>query len=143
MSDFKDYEEFAAPLVLRINGTEYEIPPVTAKDGIEYQTVYGDDPKAVVQYADLFRIFLGSAYTQMLDDGVSLVALKQAAKTAWADFLCGRDVAKSVWENVGTDPKVTTPEKTPKASKGSHNTGAANTTNSRASTNTTKTSRKS
>lgn len=107
MTQFKDFSELVDPLVLPINGKQYTIPPVGAKDGIRF--TLSADPKATdvppISDAEFFRIFLGATYDEMVEDNVPGSAVTRAAAVALADFQRGRAVAEVMWET-GADPKA-------------------------------------
>lgn len=105
---FKDYNEFADPLKLPINGKVYTIPPVGLADGIKLTAAFlGGEDAPVVKDDEFNTILLGPAYDEMLADNVPSVAVVRASLTALADFQRGRATAEILWET-GGDPKALT-----------------------------------
>lgn len=139
MSDFKDFNELFDPLVLPIGGKEYRIPPVSAPAGMKFNAAINGETK--MPDIEFLPGFLGDAYQEMLDDGVSYTAIRRAAMTALADFQTNRSAALIMWET-GGDPKAMTEHlqsNAPnRAARRSKPTAAANTTKRPGSTSGTK-----
>lgn len=105
---FKDYNEFADPLKLPINGKVYTIPAVGLADGIKLTAALtGEKDAPTIPDAEFNRILLGAAYEEMLTDNVPGPAVVRASLTALADFQKGRATAEILWET-GGDPKALT-----------------------------------
>jgi hypothetical protein len=161
MSRFEDYEKVTDPLILPIRGKEYRIPEVGANDGNAY-IVYAEKvaeavearktdsdapfPEPMATDEEYKRMFLGSAYDEMMADNVPDAAIKRAFVTAIADFQRDRATAEIIWKT-GADPKALEKYLNPppnraarRASQRSTGTASARKTPSRASTSSTKTS---
>lgn len=158
---FKEYREVAAhnPLILRCDGKDYIIPELSVDSGIrvleisetERQRRLGnvDATAPSIEGHEWLRLVLGTAYDEMVADGVPVGFATRAAQVAYADYLGNRETAEIIWE-AGDDPKaleevmksLTNRATRRAAPKRSNSTGAAKKTPSRASTSGTKTSRK-
>lgn len=135
---FKDFREFAENLRLPINGKTYDIPPVSARLGIQLLGLAkGDDVPELAGLSglDLWKALLGSAWDDMVADDVPMSAIARAGLTALADYQQGRVVAEAVWEG-GIDPERMAAQvaATLKDSKPSTTTDEASTTPTPAST---------
>lgn len=94
-----DFRDFTHPLVLTVNGVDYEIPPVDVELGLELLGILqGDQPATAMTMPDLYARLLGSAGERMLADKVPFAAYDRAAIAALADFNAGREIALRVWE---------------------------------------------
>lgn len=143
MTQFKDFDELADPLILPIKGKLYTIPPVGAADGIRFNLAADPTVKDASPISDeeFFRIFLGTAYDEMVADNIPGAALIRAAYAALADFQSGRGAAVIMWET-GGDPKAieaySRAHAPNRAARRSKPTAAANSTKRPASTSGTK-----
>ncbi|GAA5056466.1 DUF7426 family protein [Streptomyces similanensis] len=133
-----------AGLPLPIGGKTYTVPPPSAKTGLRVQNVMqaaataaggGKVSDAVLDDAaelDLYRDVLGTAYAEMIADGVKWPALKHCAMTAVAWIIQDEDAAERYW-NSGGDPSQLAPNRaTRRASSGTESS-----TRSRGSTSST------
>lgn len=104
---FKDFNELIDPLVLPIGGIDYTIPPVGAADGIRFNISVDPTTNTAPGISDdeFLRMFLGTAYEEMLANNVPSQAMMRAAMTGLAEFQRGRSVAEVIWET-GADPKA-------------------------------------
>lgn len=123
---FADYDQIKQePLALPIRGKTYVIPEVTADVGLKLAVLRDESFKAAAgedvdetklrdldddSEQDLYNQCLGTAYQEMVDDGVPYGALKLAGITAYIDFAMGREAAETVWATGGRDPKAETPK---------------------------------
>lgn len=115
---FKDLGDWAdlAGLKLPIGGKVYVLPPVSAELGPRLQTLvsagvdvargkqFDDSGREVLDdlaERDLYREVLGSAYDEMVDNGVPWLVLKHAALTSIFDVTVDRDTAERYWESLG------------------------------------------
>ncbi|HWU33542.1 MAG TPA: hypothetical protein VN108_11755 [Marmoricola sp.] len=156
---FEDYDKVADPLILPIAGKKYRIPEVGMKDGIKFNLdaeatlkvqeeiaaaeKAGDEEAAAAAAAkmpaqmgdtDFLRMFLGSAYDEMLADNVPGGSVLRAAITAMTDFQKGRPMAEIMWAT-GGDPKAIERYLKPnRATRRSTSSGGAKKTPSQAST---------
>jgi len=137
----RPYEEVVGPLVIPYRGKEYELPPVSMKDGLRIHKSLSNEE--TVMWSDLIPMLLGEdVYEAMLADHVPPAVIDRALWTALAEFKNGRESAEAVWEN-GV-PKglleslVTILQKQEQTTP----TGAASTTPQLASTSGTKSPRK-
>lgn len=104
---FKDFREFAEPLRLPINGKTYDIPPISARLGLQLlglEKGETDSPLASLSGMELWQAILGSAWDAMVEDDAPMSAIARAGLTALADYQQGRAVAEAVWEG-GIDPE--------------------------------------
>jgi len=155
---FEDYEKVADPLVLPIAGKKYRIPEVGLKDGLKFNldaeaTAKAQEAVAAAEKAgdaeaaakaaeqippqmgdeEFLRMFLGSAYDEMVADNVPGPSALRAAITAMTDFQKGRQMAEIMWAT-GGDPKAIQKYLQPnRAARRSTSSGAAKRTPSRAS----------
>lgn len=141
---FRDLSEIIEPLRLPINGKTYTIMPVSMADGLRMQS---QEEIAALPVEEFRTIFLGPAFMEMIEDGISAQWVSRAALTALTDFQAGRKAAEVMWET-GGDPlelaawvKRTKPtqDRLP-PSKRSRKPAVASTTRRRASGSGTKTS---
>lgn len=119
---FRDLAEVLDPdLALPIGGKTYRVPPVDAETGLRLQRLAehaakvakaaesGDDADTVAlgddDEVDLYRQALGSAYDEMVADGVSFAALKVAGITAWLYAAVDAATAEGYWNAAG-DPEA-------------------------------------
>lgn len=138
---FDDYNEYADPMVLSINGKKYEIPPVTMADGLRLTTLI--EQNVPLADDDFRKILLGDAGVQMIADGIHAATYMRALVTALSEFRGGRAAAEITWAS-GNDPKAvpvpTTPEDgastTPSQGSGSGTTTKTRPSRSRKSSNT-------
>jgi len=134
MGKFQDYLEVVEPLELPLNGKVYRIPEVSREDGIRFRMAV-DEAEGFEPLTDeeTFRIFLGSAYDEMIADKVSQAFIQRCLDTAMADHLSGRLVAEIMW-TTGGDPKAVkqyvTDNAPNRAARRATNTAAATTTKS-------------
>jgi len=112
---------------LPINGKNYTIPPLGAADGLRFSGVLKSGAEETWSDDEFKRVFLGSAYDEMLADNVPETAVSRAAITALAEFKSGRAAAEIMWETNG-DPKALTSyvsKNLNRASRRSSSTGGA------------------
>lgn len=108
---FEDYTKVADPLVLPISGKKYRIPEVGLADGVKFNLdieAAAKDPESApssMTDEEFLRLFLGSAYDEMLADNVPGGSVLRAAVTAMTDFQKGRQMAEIMWAT-GGDPKA-------------------------------------
>ncbi|MFD9879996.1 hypothetical protein ACFWZT_00840 [Streptomyces alboflavus] len=107
-------------LTLPLKGRRYTIPAPSAETGLRVQAIVqaaavaasGGDVDATVlgtaDEIDLYRDVLGTAYGQMLADGITWPALKAAARTAVVWIVQDKATAERVWA-AGGDPSHLTP----------------------------------
>lgn len=119
---FKDLREFLDPtLRLPIGGKEYVIPAPSASAGLRLEALLAlgvaarngvelsKQDKAALrldddQEIDLYRDALGTAYDEMVADGVSLPELQHAGATAFIKWTQGEAAAEAFWESGGKGP---------------------------------------
>ena len=106
---FKDFQEIAPdPLTLPINGHAYEIPAVSAADGLRAWRMIRDGKRAdgkPAKVEDIARLLLGDVQRRMVADKVSWQALNRVYLTVISDFTNGRSAAEVMWET-GGNPKA-------------------------------------
>lgn len=151
------HESLEEPLVLPIRGTDYEIPPVSAANGIRLQEFManiqaiakkqqaGEDVENdAAQFGsddslqELEEVSLSkSTRDKMIDDGVSLRTVKVAGMTAfyWQTIQDGGETASAYWASGGKAPK---PNRAQRRTATQTRQGAGTTTRKPASATTTK-----
>lgn len=104
-----EFEEFIQePMVFRVNGKSYTVPPVGIVNGLVLAgALAGREEQITDKRPDaLWRLVLTSElWEQLIEDGVSAVAAARMGMTALADFNNGREVALELW-NSGIDPEA-------------------------------------
>ncbi|MFD7508119.1 hypothetical protein ACFV5N_02045 [Streptomyces sp. NPDC059853] len=130
-------------ITLPIGGRTYVIPAPSAEVGLRVQAmvqaaaIAADGGRVRDQVLDdsaehdHYRDVLGTAYEQMLDDGVNWPALKHAALTAMVWITQDRATAERFWAS-GGDPKAGAPNRA--ARRQQDRSGGASTTRSAGST---------
>lgn len=118
---FKDLGDWAeiGGLKLPISGKVYSLPPVSAELGPRLQILMsvGVDVSTGQRVAEadqvvlndmderkLYEDVLGTAYGEMVADGVPWPALKHAAMTVMIDATVDRASAEAYWESAGKSP---------------------------------------
>ncbi|MEV0445965.1 hypothetical protein AB0I84_31500 [Streptomyces spectabilis] len=121
-------------LVLPIGGRHYTIPAPSAEIGLRVQAIVqaaavaasgGDINTTVLGDADevdLYRDVLGTAYEQMLADGITWPALKAAARTAVVWIVQDKATAERVWAAGGDPSRLTPPNRQQRRSDGANTT---------------------
>jgi hypothetical protein len=123
--DLGDYVLDGASLRLPIGGKVYVVPPVPALVGLRAQTIMNlgmaaglaadtgqqvgisEADKEILSDEDeknLYADLLGTAYGEMMTDGVPWKVLKHAAVTAMIDCTGDRERAEAFWESLGNRP---------------------------------------
>ncbi|MBS0231726.1 MAG: hypothetical protein JSS52_11295 [Proteobacteria bacterium] len=128
MSTFSDFNELYDPLVLPINGKEYQIPPASFEAGARINGII--DGAEQLTDEEFFRLVLGGVFDDMVADKVPAAAITRAGQTALADFRYGRGMAETMWKT-GGDPKAIQELLAPKpnrAARRSKGTGVGNKT---------------
>jgi hypothetical protein len=150
MGRFAAYEAGSDPIVLPIRGRDgverdYTIPEPLGDIVVKYMAAKAPGSDIVLSDEEFFNGFLGAAYEQMLEDGVSFQAIGRAATTAVFDATSGRETAQAFWES-GGNPKAMQDwakrQQKTNSKPSARSTAAARKTPSRASTSGTTTSRK-
>ncbi|MFG7941185.1 hypothetical protein DEH18_33440 [Streptomyces sp. NHF165] len=123
-------------LKLPIGGRTYTVPAPDAETGLRVQRLVsaagraaggGDvdaDLVADAEERDLYADVLGSAYAELVADGVSWPALKHCAITAMVWIAQDRDAAERYW-NAGGDPERLAPNRQARRSAGASTTKRA------------------
>lgn len=161
MSGFRDLDEFLDDsLRLPIGGTTYVVPPVDAKTGIIFERLLAagvtvanggeleGDLSPILdddQELTLYERALGTAYQQMIDDGVSWPRIKLAGVTSFLFTTAGAEVAEAYWSSGGASQgEAVAPNRAARrAQTRSSSTGGASTTRERVSGSGTKSRRSS
>ncbi|MFB7900205.1 hypothetical protein ACFC1B_28240 [Streptomyces xiamenensis] len=129
-------------ITLPIGGRTYVIPAPSAEVGLRVQAMVQaaaaaadggrirDEVLSDAAERDHYRDVLGTAYEQMLTDGVNWPALKHAALTAMVWITQDRATAEKFWAS-GGDPKAGAPNR---AARRQDRSGGANSTRSQGST---------
>lgn len=152
-SDFEALDNFLDDyLELPVKGRDgqvriYRIDDPSAEDGIRIEKITslaarlaagGKAPDAPVldddEERDLYRMCLGDAYDQLLDDGVKWAVFKHVALTAMFWVTTDKDTAKEFWKTGQQPGKAPNRAARRQASRGSSASATANTTRSPAST---------
>lgn len=112
---FRDLDQFFNDtLQLPIGGKVYTVPPVSAKTGLALQRMLGlgvsaangetVDPAEMAKInldddgeRDLYATCLGTAYDEMLEDGVPWPRLRHAGITAFMWAAGNRELAEEIW----------------------------------------------
>ncbi|UFS59471.1 DUF7426 family protein [Subtercola endophyticus] len=127
----KNYYEVADLLRLPVGDRTYTIPGLSIDGGKTVTALLAgelkDDPMSDDEF---FTLMLGTAYAEMLEDGVPKGAIVLAAQASMLDFRSNRAAAELLWDEGGR-PKA--PEPSP-ASTPSPSTGKATSTRRRAGT---------
>lgn len=104
-----EFEEFIQePMVFKINGKPYTVPPVGIVNGLVLAgALAGREEQITDKRPDaLWRLVLSSElWDELIEDGVPAVAAARMGMAALADFNNGREVALDVW-NSGIDPEA-------------------------------------
>lgn len=127
MSEFSDFNDLYDPLILPINGKEYQIPPASFEAGARINGII--DGAEQLTDEEFFRLLLGDVFDDMVADKVPSEAITRAGQTALADFRYGRGMAETMWKT-GGDPKAiqALAPKPNRAARRSKGTAAANKT---------------
>lgn len=112
-------------LKLPINGTTYEVQPISAAAGLRFQEIMAiaqksqqakaagkdytpadDDVEVLNDQAerDMYRDALGDAYDLMIEDGVQFAELKLAALYVTFHAVYGEEFAETYWNAGGKAP---------------------------------------
>lgn len=107
---FRDFRDIMPdPLRLPINGTVYEVPEVSAADGMRawrYINTGKLPDGSAAKVEDIARLLLGSKlHRRLIADHIPYVALNRVYTTVIADFTSGRRAAELMWETNGS-PKA-------------------------------------
>jgi hypothetical protein len=140
------------PLVLTVDAKEYPIQPLDYRLGLSLKAVAEGDSKEITDDStdeDMFKLVMGEAWQQMLDDGCPFAAMFRAGMASvqyqiallnGIDSEAAAGIGERVWES-GIDPEMlaamVSAANPSKDSKPSTPTGSARKTPSRASTKTT------
>lgn len=107
---FKEWAEteYAAPLILPINGKQYTIPELGHLDAIKLREemvsiAIGNDPS--MSNEEFLAMTLGPALEQMRADKVSEKAIVHAASVAHMFSIAGRQAAEELWDK-GPNPEA-------------------------------------
>ncbi|GAA4175749.1 DUF7426 family protein [Gryllotalpicola koreensis] len=108
---FASWKKVYDPIVLPIEGAdgverEYTLPVVNGVDGNLLKVARDPESGVTLTNDDVYRIYLGDAHKQMVEDGVSARAISRALITAQFDLEVNRDMAQAYWES-GDVPKAT------------------------------------
>lgn len=109
---FKDLRDFFdGSLELPVGGKLYKVPPISAEDGLWAQALMdlavraatGGDPGDAAALDDddernLYQRMLGSAYDEMITDGLDWPSLQRCGTTAYLHFTAGEAAALKFWE---------------------------------------------
>lgn len=147
---FRDYTEFAArddALVLPYKGKGYRIPDVGIKTAAILHGISSGTEQPPQEWSgeQFYRVLLGDAYDEMLDDNVPVPFVQRATTTAWTDVVKGRVAAVAMWE-MGDDPEAwaavtAAPQESPEPSSSAGSGAAKATARRSASRSTSSTSR--
>lgn len=125
---FKDLNDFFDPtLPLPIRGKVYVVPSPDAKLGVKVQRLvalgFAANSGVELEEADVASLdlddaeerdliprLLGSAYTEMLDDGIPWEMVKHAGETAIMWIGVGYEAAEAHWENAPGKSRRPTPQ---------------------------------
>lgn len=96
-----DWSTLEPPLRIPIAGKTYEIPPVSIAAAMEIEALKEKEAESPLVGDDAdqsWRLIMGSAYDEMIADGVPHRALTRAKLTAAIDYQFDRDMAEQFWE---------------------------------------------
>ncbi|WP_297453247.1 hypothetical protein [uncultured Corynebacterium sp.] len=139
----RELRDFYNPnMTASINGTEYEVPAPSAREGLRLHALFADPEKAAnaKELDEIHHLFGGTGYEESLpvgglwdtlwDDGVTWGEAMHLGMTALVYYGIGEKAAISYWESAGkgltadpvrataeTEPTGPTPANMPKKRK--------------------------
>lgn len=145
---FEDLTEFVQDdLILKIRGKEYIVPPIDALTGAEVvrkwnlaQAIGAGVELSEAEIAelkadadselDIYKRVLGTAYDEMINDGVGYLLIQRAGKTALALVVSGAEAAQEQWSvrSVAGPGKALTTDPTPPTSTTTETSSSGSTT---------------